>query len=246
MKMEIIGPLILTIISGFATLLGTIIIFFKIKRVEGIIVFCLSFSMIILLFIAFYSLIPNSYTNLINNYGIIYGTIISFLLIMLGIISIYILNDKIDSNNNLYKIGLVSTLSLILHNIPEGIIVYMSAYNNIKIGYKLVLAIIMHNIPEGMLIAIPLYYAGQSRGEVLKYSLIAALSEPLGALLSLLVLKDHINMLTISFISLFVSGLMICLSINDVFKEIKNYKENKYKYLGIILAIIFSILFMIE
>ena len=47
-------------------------------------------------------------------------------------------------------------LAVALHNLPEGIIVYVSSFKNIKIGLKLCLSIMLHNIPEGIEISDPL------------------------------------------------------------------------------------------
>ena len=243
--MEIIGPFILTIISGLSTLLGSLFIMLKIKRVEEYITFFLSLSMIMLLLIAAFELIPGSLNTLIQKYNIFLGIILSLLIILLGYQSIYFINKTIKNNNSLYKIGLVSLISLILHNIPEGIIVFMSSFNSIKTAQKLSFAIIIHNIVEGSLISIPLYYSGESRGRVILFVLISALSEPFGALLSYFILKDHISSLTISYISLFVSGLMISISLCDILKEIIKYNKKKYIIIGLVVGLVLSFVFLI-
>ena len=244
MKMEIIGPLILSLFAGLSTLLGTIFIFLKTKKVGEYIVFFLSFSMGIMLLISIFDLIPPSITIIINNYGYIYGIVIMFLSFILGYQSVAIINNKIKTNDksSLYNIGIISMISLILHNIPEGIAVFMSAYTNIRVGIKMFIAIMIHNIPEGISISVPLYYSGESRGKVIGLTLLSGLSEPFGALLSYIFLKDIINNNILSIILLFVSGLMISLSINNIYKEIKEYKNNKLIFYGLILSIIISII----
>ena len=143
MNMEIIGPLLLSIISGMSTLLGSLIIFFKIKKVGEFITFSLSLSMIIMI-----------------------------------------------------------------------------------------------------IISIPLYYSGKSRGVVVGYTILASISEPLGALLSYIILKSIINQLILSYVLMFVSGLMISLSINDILKEILSYNKYKYMIIGIITGILLSVIIL--
>ena len=236
------NSLLLTLISGLSTLLGTIFIFFKIKRVEEFIIIILSISMSFLTLISIFELIPNSLINLINNYKIFYGLIISILVFILGYLTIDKIESNIKTNNNsLYKIGILSMISLMIHNFPEGIAVFISTYTNINIGFKLFIAILLHNIIEGSLIAVPLYYSGKSRGEVVFLTLISGISEPFAALLSYLFLKGHINNLITSYILLFVSGLMISLVINDIYKEIIKYNKNKYIIYGLIIGIILYI-----
>lgn len=230
-------PILLSIIAGLSTLLGCIPIFIKIKRVEDFITISLSFSMTIMILVSIFDLIPESLNYLLENYNLIFGLIISILVFILGYLSIDLINNKIKKNNTLYKIGFISLISLMFHNVLEGIIVYMTTLSNIRLGIKICIAIILHNIPEGLSISIPLYYSGKSRGRVLFLTIIAALSEPLGALLSYIFLNHIINKLLISYMLLFVSGIMISLCINDIYIEIKNNNHKKI-LIGIILAII--------
>ena len=238
MKMEIIGPLILSFLAGISTLIGGLFVYAKIHRINEFIVLSLSFSISIMILISLFDLLPNSISVLIYNYGNIYGIIFIFLTFLLGYFTIYLIVTKINSDSNLYKIGILSMIALMLHNFPEGIAVFMSSYVNIKIGIKLFLAIILHNIPEGISIAIPIFYSTQSRGKALKYTFISGIAEPIGAVLSFLFLKKCINNILISFILIFVSGLMISLSINEINKEIKSYNLYKYNILGYLIGII--------
>ena len=244
MNMEIIGPFLLSMISGLSTLLGSLIIFFKIKKVGEFITFSLSLSMIIMIMISILELIPDSYITIVQKYGYYYGLMISILVLLLGYQTIYFINKLVHSTNSLYRIGVLNMISMILHNFPEGIAVFMSAYNNIKVGLKLSAAIILHNIPEGMIISIPLYYSGKSRERVVLYTLLASIAEPLGALLSYIVLKRLINKLILAYVLMFVSGLMISLSINDILKEILSYNKNKYMIIGILFGITISLIIL--
>lgn len=239
-------PFLLSFVSGISTMIGSIFIFLRIKRVEEFTILSLSFSMTTMILISIFDLLPSSIPIIIKNYNLIIGLIISLLVFFLGYLSIYVISNKINTNKSLYKIGILSFISLLLHNIPEGIAVFMSAYNNIKIGFKMCFSIMCHNIPEGIQISVPLYYSGESRGRVVLLTLISSLAEPIGALLSYVFLKDYFNELFISFILIFVSGLMISLSVNEIYNEIKFYNLKIYKIIGILIAIILStIIFLI-
>ena len=96
----------------------------------------------------------------------------------------------------------------------------------------------MHNIPEGIAIAVPIYYATNSKYKAIKNTLISGLSEPLGALLAYLFLYRFISDTMISIILLFVAGIMISISINDIFEEARNY-SNKYTIIGFVVGLIF-------
>ena len=214
--------------------------FFKSEESRGV----LSLSMTIMVLISILDLIPNSLNSIIDEYNLIYGLIISILVFLLGYLFISLLNNNllIKNKSSLYKIGILNMISLMLHNFPEGIAVFISSYTNVNIGIKIFIAIILHNIPEGISIAVPLYYGGESRGKVFKKTLLSGLAEPIGALLSFIFLKNIINQLILSYILLFISGLMISISINEIYIEIKSYKIKKEFYYGISLGFFLSLL----
>lgn len=232
-------PLLLSFIAGISTVLGSFFILFKIKKVGEFVVFSLSFSLGIMTLISFFDLIPSSYPVIINNYGILYGIIIFVLIFLLGYQSIKLINDRIkDNDSSLYKIGILSMISLVLHNFPEGIAVFIGALSNTSIGIKLCIAIMLHNIPEGIAISVPLYYSGVEKKRVFVYTLLSGLSEPIGALLAYFILKNFINELFLSMVLVFVSGLMISLALNDILKEVKKYNKIKYMIYGLFVSII--------
>lgn len=237
MKMEIIGPLLLSFLAGISTLLGGILIFIRFKNINNFIVFSLSFSISIMILISIFDLIPNSFVIISNIYNYI-GIILSIIVFLLGYFTILLFNKIFNYDSSLYRVGVMSAISLMIHNFPEGIAVFMSGISNINVGLKLFLAIMLHNIPEGISIAIPIYYGNNSRKDALKITLISGLAEPVGALISYIFFKKYINLIFISFILLFVSGLMISLSINEIYAEIRKYTNNIFKYFGYLVGIL--------
>lgn len=238
-------PLLLSLIAGISTIIGSLLIFIKIKRIGEFITFSLSFSLGIMFLISIFDLIPSSVPVLIGKYNYLYGIPICILTFLLGYLSINKINKKIEKSTNkssLYKIGVLSMISLMLHNFPEGMAVFIGAYTNINIGIRLCIAIMLHNIPEGIAISIPLYYSGVGKKKTFLYTLFSGLSEPLGALLAYLLFKNFINNIFLAFILLFVAGLMVSLSINDMLKEAINYNKTKYIFIGIILSCFFTAL----
>ena len=242
--MNIINPLVLSSLAGLSTVLGSLFIFFKVKKVGEFIVVSLSFSMTIMLIVSLFELLPESIPVLLNYYNNI-GYLIVALVFILGYLTIYMINKFIDDSSSLYKIGILSLISLMLHNFPEGIAVFMSTYASSRLGLKIFFSIICHNIPEGISISVPLYYSGKSRARVVVMTLLSGIAEPIGALLSYYLLIGHINDIILSYVLIFVSGLMISLSINEILKEILNYKLNKYIIHGILIGIILSIVIFV-
>ena len=128
--------------------------------------------------------------------------------------------------------------TLIIHNLPEGILTFLSSYSNPKLGIKLAIAITMHNIPEGIAISVPIYYATKSRKKAFFHSAISGLAEPFGALLAYLFLAKYINEIMIAFILIIVAGLMITLAIEQMFPECLKYHKTKYLNIGLISGVV--------
>ncbi len=241
--MEIIGPLLISTIAGLSTVLGSLVIFFKIKEqnITKFITFCLSFSIAIMIGISISELIPESLFQLING-GVGKGLFISIISLLIGIFLIKVVIVFIDkqkkNTTSLYKLGILSMIALMLHNFPEGIATFLSAYQDMDLGLKLGIAIMLHNIPEGISIAVPIFYATQSKKKAIQKAFISGLAEPLGAILAFLLFKKFITDTFISIILLLVAGIMITISIEEIYPEIKKYKENKWFYIGIFIGIV--------
>ncbi len=234
----------ISLLAGVSTLIGVIPIFIKIKQknINKFITFSLSFSLSTMMGISIFDLIPTSFIFLKEKYNIILLGILLILEFGITFFMVGMLNKKIDKKgqgSELFKLGILNMLVLILHNFPEGIATFLSSYVNVELGLKLSFAIMLHNIPEGLCIAIPIYYATKDINKAIKYTLISGLSEPLGALICYVFFKNFITMTMIHFVLLFVGCLMLVLAIEKIFPEAIKYKEDKYVCIGILIGLCF-------
>ena len=238
-------PFLLTTISGLSTLIGTFLIFIKIKNKNNIISSSCSFAAGVMLCISICDLIPESfkYLRIFKPYKIIF---ISFMFLLLGIIISYIIDKYIDkyNNSNLYKVGILSMIVIILHNIPEGIITYLISTKSIKLGISLCLAISLHNIPEGISISVPIYYSTKSKKIAFLYTFISALSEPFGAFISYIFLSKYINDIMLGILFNIIAGIMIQIGINNLFPLSKKYNK-KLSYIFFLIGFLIMILSLI-
>ena len=241
--MEIIGALLVSTIAGLSTMLGAFVIFFKCKEqnIHKFITASLAFSLAIMIGISITDLIPESTYIILSSYGIGKGIVVSVITFNIGIILIKYLHklmDKTEATNDLYKLGILNMLALILHNFPEGIATFMSSYKDIELGLKLALAIAFHNIPEGISIAVPIYYATKSKKNAIFKTFLSGIAEPIGAILAFIFLSKYITDELISIILLLVGGIMITLAIEVILPKAKKYNLNKFLYLGLLIGII--------
>ena len=243
--MKLYWSLILSSIAGLSTVIGALFIFLPIKKRENFISFCLAFSLSVMISISIFDLIPASLPN-IGNGNTLYSILIFTLVFSIGIVSINIVNRIIEkekgSSNSLYKLGILNFIALILHNFPEGILTFMSTYQDYKLGLTLTIAIAMHNIPEGISIAIPVFYATKDVKKAFKLTLLSGLSEPMGAILAYLIFKNIITDQIISIFLILVAGIMITISIEKMFPEALSYNKKKNLLLGLIVGFVMVLL----
>ena len=238
-----IQAFMLTTLAGLSTLLGTLPIFIK-NKTNKIIISSLSFAAGVMITVSITDLIPESLNYITKTFKIIPSLLIISIFIIIGIIISMTIDKYINMNREgeLYKVGIISMIAIILHNIPEGIITYLSSETNIKLGISLTIAIALHNIPEGISIAVPIYYATKSRGKALLYTLLSALSEPLGALLAYLFLSKIITNTTMGIILALIAGIMIQIALYELIPTSLKYKNKLRTTLFLILGIIFMII----
>lgn len=238
---------ILTILAGLSTMIGTIFIFIKPKNTNKIISSSLAFASGVMITVSVEDLIPEAINHLRNSLTDINIIIITILGILLGIIismliDYYLPNNTKEEKNKLYRVGFMLVVAIVLHNIPEGIATFIATKSNITLGLSLSLAIAMHNIPEGISISVPIYYSTKSKKKALLYTGISALSEPLGALLAYIFLKNIINDLILGIIFSVVAGIMLQISFCELLPTSKKYKESTNIYIYLIAGIIFMLL----
>lgn len=243
-----IFPLILSCIAGLSTLLGSIIVFFIKTKSKKLLTFALGFSAGVMLTVSFTDLFPAAENAITKFQGKTNGILWSIVFLLIGAFMAFLIDlfipeeekstvPKDDKNFGLYRVGLVSTIALMIHNFPEGIATFVSGYQDITLGIFVTLAIALHNIPEGIAIAMPIYYSTNSRLKAIKYSFLSGIAEPLGAVLSFLILKPFINELILGIVFAIVAGIMLYISINELIPSSRNYGHYKISLFSIFLGI---------
>lgn len=234
--------IIVSSIAGISTLVGYLFIYIKADK-NKVISKSLSFASGVMLTLSLVDLIPTSINYLkMDNRSLLYTLLFFFI----GIILCLIINTKIKDNDVLYKTGIISMIGIMIHNIPEGIVTYILSLVDMKLGLIFAIAIILHNIPEGISISVPIYYSKKSKKKAFLYTMISGLSEPLGALLSMIFLYKYISNFLIAILFSLIAGLMSYISIFELMKTSFKYDKNKiYILYGSFFILIVEILLKI-
>lgn len=241
--MNILYGFILTSIAGLSTMIGTLFIFYK--KNEKILISSLAFAAGVMLCVSLTDLIPESVHLIGIKYNIIPTILISLIFIVVGIILASYINLKLPIENKkggLYRVGVFSMLAIIVHNIPEGIATFLASTSNMSLGITLTIAIALHNIPEGISISVPIFYSLNSKKKALFYTLISALSEPFGALLAYLFLSRVVNDTIMGIIFSIIAGIMIYISMYELFPTSLKYNRKKITTIFFIIGILFMYL----
>jgi len=245
---NVLFAFLLTILAGFSTMIGATLIFIKRKDYSKIILSSLSFAAGVMITVSIIDLIPESIILLRDNLSIINTIFISFLGIILGVVISmlidYYLPDKPISgtkDKSLFKVGIISMIAIILHNIPEGIATFTATNSDVSLGISLAIAIAMHNIPEGISISVPIYYSTGSRGKALLYTFISALSEPFGAIITFLFLKNFMNDLILGILFSVIAGIMMQIAFCELIPTARKYNDNKYLICFFVLGVLFML-----
>ena len=235
--MEIKTAILLSILAGGATNLGIFFTFFKKDRVREVISISLSFAMGVMSLISLKELVPEPISYFLGNLNIAIALSLIFLIPVMALTIVKVSKINIKKGSNLYKIGILNMLTLLLHNIPEGIIVFTSSVANQKLGFKIALSIAAHNLPEGICIATPIYYSTGNRRKAFFYTFISGIAEPLGAIITWWFLKPFISILFLNVILYFVGCLMLTIVFWEILPEVLSYDRRFYMLIGLFLSL---------
>lgn len=232
-------PIFISFLAGISTVLGGLIIVFKKEYNSQNLSVFLGFSAGIMIGISLFDLLYNSYIYLSNKTN---NIILIFIFVILGIL-IAILIDKLvpKGSNEIGRVGVISLIGIIIHNIPEGIATFITASYDIKLGISFALAIAIHNIPEGIAISIPLFSKTKNIKSTLLFTSIAGFSELLGAIISCIFLSNYINTTTMGILFAIIAGIMLHISFFELL-PLSLSNDKKRGIYSLIIGILFILI----
>lgn len=132
------------------------------------------------------------------------------------------------------RLGVFTALAVGIHNFPEGMATFVSAFQDPSVAVPIVAAIAIHNIPEGIAVSVPIYQATGSRKQAFLYSFLSGLAEPVGALIGWLVLIPIMSDMVYGIIFAAVAGIMVFISVDELLPAAREYGEHHLSIYGLI------------
>lgn len=252
MNSSIAIPLLLTLLAGLATGIGSAIAFFARRTDVRFLSFSLGLSAGVMIYVSFVELFAASRTLLEARWGAAGGLSATVACFFGGIVLIGVIDRLVPSfenphemhsveemkrrphNRKLMRMGLMTALVIGIHNFPEGMATFMTALENPALGVAIAAAIAIHNIPEGIAVSIPVYYATGSRRQAFLLSLSSGLAEPVGALLAYAVLMPFLSPALLGCLFGFVAGIMVFISLDELLPAAEEYGEHHLSIYGVV------------
>lgn len=255
--MENIGvALLLTLIAGLATGIGSLLAFFAKTTNTKFLSFVLGLSAGVMVYVSFTEIFVEAQVSLTNELGETDGNWLTVIAFFAGMLLIGLIDRFIPTHSNphevkkvedmqaakkysinrpeLLRMGVFTAFALAIHNFPEGIAVFISALQDPALGTPITVAIAIHNIPEGIAVAVPVYYATNSKKKAFWISFLSGLAEPLGAVVTILFLMPFINEIMFGVVFAMVAGIMVFISIDELIPAAKRYDETHMPIYGVI------------
>lgn len=176
-----------------------------------------------------------------SNFNILSGLFVGIIsMIICDILVDKKINKKGSPLNTMLKTGIVVSIGLAIHNIPEGLAIGTGLENSIKLGYSLALTIAFHDIPEGMSMAAPMKKFGIKSSKILLYVFLSGITTGIGALLGSFI--GSISQSTLAFNLSFAAGAMLYIVSGELTPEYNKLCNEKISAMGNLLGFILGYL----
>ena len=244
------------------TTIGGLIGVFSKRNSNKFLSFVLAFASGLMLAVICFDLIPDS-IEISSVYVTILGIILGIIIMVLCDNLVQnIFSKKVNINNSygkkgylnkkaskkaidigLLKTGIIVSIGLALHNIPEGLAIGSGFDSSASLGLSLALAICLHDIPEGISMAVPMKNGGMNPIKVMFYVILSGIATGLGALIGAIV--GNISRQVIAVCLSFAAGAMLYIVTGELIPEANQLYKGRITALGNMLGFIIGLFAML-
>ena len=247
----IIIAFLLTLFAGLSTGIGSLIAFVAKRTNTNFLSLALGLSAGVMIYVSFMEMIPRSLGAFTDIYGEKTGMLYLILGLFGGIAVIALIDflvpesrnphemhgvEEMRSNYKLKQTGIITAITIAIHNFPEGIATFMAALTSLEVAIPITVAIAIHNIPEGIAVAVPIYHATGSKKKAFWLSFASGLAEPIGALIAFWFLLPYWSPELDAFILSAVAGIMIYISLDELLPSAEKYGKHHLSIIGLVIG----------
>jgi ZIP family zinc transporter len=148
-------------------------------------------------------------------------------------------SSGVGQSSRLMRAGILTAIGIAIHNFPEGLAVFSSALTGDRaFGVLVAIAIAVHNIPEGISVSIPIAEATGNRRRAFLYSFAAGLAEPVGAIIGYAFLFNFLTPTVIYTLLAFAAGIMVYISLDELLPMAHLYGKEHFVIIGVVAGMV--------
>ncbi|HHT28937.1 MULTISPECIES: zinc transporter ZupT [Petrimonas] len=245
---------LLTLFAGLSTGIGSLISLIAKRTNTNFLSIALGLSAGVMIYVSFMEMLPSSLNMLTETFGEKRANLYTFLALFGGIAFIALIDLLVPKSSNPHEMhgveemkrdtqrlrhtGIITALTIGIHNFPEGIATFMTAVNSLEVAIPITVAIAIHNIPEGIAVAVPIYHATGSRKKAFWLSFSSGLAEPIGAIIAYFFLIRFWNPVLDALILAIIAGVMIYISLDELLPSAEKYGKHHLSIIGLVTGMV--------
>ncbi len=241
-------PLLLTLLAG-CFILGGMILGFYSRENKKLMNFVIGIAFGVIVALILIELIPESYEKLepLETWKSIAMMVVTALIgiLVMNILDNFVPHHEHEShhehqhkddtchNEHLNHIGILSTIALMIHNIIEGMSLYVASQAAITSGYLLCIGIGLHNIPLGILVAGTLH----NRKETIITGTLLTISTFIGGIIMYFI-NPLIGELVVGLLIALTLGMLIYIAFIELLGQIIHSENKSLSVGGVVIGIV--------
>lgn len=208
--------LIYSFVAGAATLLGVYLVLFKENWARKNSIFLISFSAGVILSVALTHLAPEAMK--LNSNALLW-VLASFVFFYILEHSIVIHSCRENANCEVHPFGKVALAGMGLHSLLDGVVIGVGFEVSYGLGILATLSVILHKLPDGISVISILLHSNVKRSQALIYSWLIAIATPLGAVGVFFLVRD-VSASFLGILIALVAGSFLYVAATDLVPEV--------------------------
>ncbi len=204
-------------LAGLATFIGIFLVVKKEKWVKNNLIYLLSFSAGILLSFSLIHLLPEAVAENSLSYFWILASFFAFYM-MEHLLGIHHCKEEKECGMH-ETFSLISWIGLLVHSVIDGVVIGAGFEVSQTLGVLSTLAVLLHELPEGISSMSVMLYGGNTIKEAVIKSSWVALATPIGAIGTFFLLRG-VNSLLMGTLLAIAAGSFLYVAASDLIPEI--------------------------